>query len=218
MKENILLLGDSVELLKKVPDETVDLIFADPPFTLEEVHPPVRCDYLTWTRQWMKECVRVLKRTGSIYIQMSSDYAPFVFNIAIKEGLYYKNWIVWKHSYVCQERKRFGKAYTPILFFTRHSSKYSFNVQEKEDCVDTWFTDKSEEEATRKIDELSTPSSILERIIKTSSNKGDLILDPFVGSGTSLVVAKKFNRRYIGFDSSEYKIKLALRRLKQVSS
>lgn len=133
-KEHIIILGDALEALKTIPDESVDLIFADPPYNIGKDFAGVKDkwvsdeDYLSWCYQWLDLCIKKLKPTGVFYVMTSTQFMPY-FDIYLRKKLTILSRIVWSYdSSGVQAKKYFGSMYEPILFCVKDKDKYTFNA------------------------------------------------------------------------------------------
>jgi site-specific DNA-methyltransferase (adenine-specific) len=234
--------GNCVKVLGKVTEPFVDLIFADPPFNIgykyDKYHDEVAGNtYVDWTRQWMSVCKKVLKPTGSFYIAIGDDYAADVKNIATRElKLTMRNWIIWHYTFGQQTKNKFARAHTHIFYFANNEKDFVFNdddlriISDRQKIYkdsranpDGKIPDDVWDEYPRlcgTFDErinfpCQMPESVLARIIRASSKKGDWVLDPFSGSGTTAAVAHKLNRKYTGIELSKKYVKESKERLKQ---
>jgi len=220
-----LILGNCLVELKKLEAESVDLIFADPPYNLSgenhlTVHAgkPVKLDKGDWDKidnihefnlKWIKECIRVLKPQGTIWISGTLHNHPSI-GMALKElGLWIINDIVWykPNATPLFSKNRFVPS-TEIIWVASKSKKYYFDyelakkINKGKQMRNLWII-KARKHITSHPTE--KPEELLERIILIGSKVGDTILDPFLGSGTTGVVAKRYNRNFIGIEiNSEY--------------
>ena len=239
---NNIICGDCIELLSKVRKPFADLIFADPPFNIgfqyDKYNDKKEKDkYIAWTREWMTACYHVLKEEGSFYIAIGDEYAADVKLIADKLKLTMRNWIIWHYTFGQQTKRKFSRAHTHILYFTKDKNQFTFNdyavrVPSDRQLI---YNDKRANPKGKTPDDVwneysrvcgtfkeragwhpcQMPESLLTRIVAVSSNPGDLVLDPFVGSGTTVVVAFKMNRKYTGIDISPDYVRNARKRLTQ---
>lgn len=199
-----------------------------------------RNEYLKWCYEWIDECFRVLKDEGTFYIMNSTQNIPFI-SIYLQQRYNIINDIVWVYdSSGVQSKKKFGSLYEPIIMANKNSkSKYTFNWQDIlveaktgaiRNLIDYRKTPPQPYNSKKvpgnvwefprvryKMDEYENhpaqkPETLLERIIKASSNIGDLVLDPFAGSFTTCAVAKRLNRKTIGIDLSKDYFKIGIRR------
>lgn len=197
-------------------------------------------DYIDWCKVWLDECMRVLKDNGTLYFMTATQHMPYL-DIYMSQKYHVLCRIVWTYdSSGVQSKKMFGSLYEPILMVTKSSnSRYTFNGQDvlveaktgaqrklidyRKDPPQPYNTQKvpgnvwTFPRVRFKMDEYENhptqkPESLLERIIKASSNEGDLILDPFAGSFTTSAVAVNLNRRAIGIDINEEYFRIGLRR------
>ena len=238
---NKIVCADCIEILSKVSRSFADLIFADPPFNIgyqyDKYKDKVKKDkYISWTRDWMSACLNVLKPNGSFYIAIGDDYAANIKIIAEDElGLSLRNWIIWHYTFGQQTKAKFARAHTHIFYFTRDKKDFTFNdyavrvpsdrqliYNDKRANVKGKMPDDVWNEYSRVCGTFleregwhpcQMPESLLMRIISASSNPGDVVLDPFNGSGTTTVVAYQLGRQYAGIDISEQYVENATKRL-----
>lgn len=242
-----IILGDALEALKnEIPDNSVDLIFADPPYNIGKDFNGHKDkwesdeSYLKWCYEWLNLCVKKLKPNGSFYVMTATQFMPY-FDIFLREKLTILSRLVWYYdSSGVQAKKYYGSMYEPILFCVKDANDYIFNANNilveaktgaKRKLIDyrknppqvyssekvpgnvweyarvRYRMDEYENHPTQK------PISLLERIIKASSNENSLILDPFSGTFTTSFVAKTLNRKSIGIELQEEYAKIGLRRL-----
>ena len=245
--KNKIINGNSLEELKKIPDETFDLIFADPPYNLQLKNKLIRPDrskvdavndkwdkfenfqsYDNFTIGWLKECKRLLKKNGTIWI-IGSYHNIFRVGSKIQDlGFWILNDVIWNKNNPMPNFRgtRFTNAHETLIWASKNKdSKYTFNYQSLKCLNDdlqmrsTWnlpicngkerLKDKG-----KKIHSTQKPESLLYRIILSSSNKNDYILDPFLGSGTTAVVAKKLGRIFYGIEKEKSYFDAANKRLK----
>jgi site-specific DNA-methyltransferase (adenine-specific) len=181
-------------------------------------------EYYTWSERWIKEAHRVLKNNGSIYIAIGDEFAAEVNLILKKTGFHFRNWIIWYYTFGQNQRKKFNRAHTHILYFTKDKDIFTFNDKDIRipSARQTIYKDKRANPLGKIPDDVwqfsrvcgtfnerigkhpcQMPEDILELIIRASSNEGDIVLDPFGGTGTTAVVAKRLNRNYITIEISE---------------
>jgi len=237
--------GDCVELMQAGRVPPADLIFADPPFNIGykyDVYEDRKTygKYRRWTREWMKECVNCLKPAGSFWIAIGDDYAAEVRLIGRRLGLHLRNWVIWHYTFGQNTKSKFARSHTHLFYFVKNPTDFAFNA----DAVRT-FSDRQRVYKDRRAnpngkvpDDVWTefprvcgtfeerqswhpcqmPETILARIIRACTDPGDLIFDPFAGSGTTLVVAKKLNRQFFGTEISNKYVKKIEARLRQTKA
>lgn len=238
--------GDVLEALKEISDESIDLIFADPPYNIGKDFNGIQDKwttekkYLEWCYEWLDLCVSKLKKNGSFYVMTATQFMPF-FDIYLREKMDVLSRIVWYYdSSGVQAKKYYGSMYEPILFCVKDKNNYTFNSKDilveaktgaKRKLIDyrkavptvynsekvpgnvwefsrvRYRMDEYENHPTQK------PVALLERIIKASSNKNDMVLDPFSGTFTTCFVAKELERKSIGIELQEEYVKIGVRRL-----
>jgi adenine-specific DNA-methyltransferase len=128
--------GDAIEALAILPDASIDLIFADPPYNIgknfngQKDKWATDDDYLNWCYKWLDLCVQKLKPNGSFYVMTATQFMPF-FDIYIRQKLHILSRIVWYYdSSGVQAKKYFGSMYEPILFCVQDKNNYTFNTEE----------------------------------------------------------------------------------------
>jgi len=239
MEINKVYLGDCIEIMRSLPDKSVDLVFADPPFNIGikyDVHNDNMHfeDYYNWSEKWIKETYRLLKNNGTIYIAIGDEFAAEINVILKKTGFYYRNWIIWYYTFGQNQRKKFNRSHTHILYFTKDKERFTFNdkVIRVPSARQLIYKDKRANPLGKIPDDVwqfsrvcgtfkerigkhpcQMPEDLLELIIKTSSNIGDLVLDPFGGTGTTAAVVKRLKRKFITMEISKEYYDVILKRL-----
>ena len=244
---HLIIWGDTLNALSsKIPDNSVDLIFADPPYNIGKNFNGRKDKwtsekmYLEWCYKWIDLCLRKLKDKGSFYLMAATQNMPY-FDIYLRDKICILSRIVWSYdSSGVQAKKYYGSLYEPILFCVKDKQGYTFNADDilveaktgaKRKLIDyrkpvpTQYSSRKvpgnvwefprvryrmeeyEEHPTQK------PVALLERIVRASSNPGDVVLDPFAGTFTTSFVAKKLGRQSIGIEIEEDYVKIGLRRL-----
>ncbi|MDO4711436.1 MAG: adenine-specific DNA-methyltransferase [Peptostreptococcaceae bacterium] len=245
-ERSMVFLGDCLNVLKAIKDDSVDLVFADPPYGIgkdfgnnSDYFKNID-EYFSWCKQWIDECMRVLKENGTMYFMTSTQYMP-ILDRYVDEKYYVINRIVWAYdSSGVQSKKKFGSLYEPILMITHNSkSNYTFNYNDIMVDAKTGATRKLIDyrktpprpyntkkvpgnvwEFSRvryKMEEYENhptqkPESLLERIILASSNEKEIVLDPFSGSFTTSAVAIRLGRKAVGIELNEDYYKIGIRR------
>ena len=235
MKTNTFIIGDAFEALKTFSSESVDLVCTDPPYNLGKNYGN-NIDWKQWheyekfTKNWVEEAVRILKPKGSIYVFMGVQFIPRLFLILQKTGFHFNSWITWHYTQGIGRIKGFSPRHEDILYFTK-SNQYTFNLDNiripqkyyrKRNNMkganpgDVWqFSHIHYSNPERLNHPTQKPEAIIKRIILASSNKKDVVLDPFVGSGTTCVVANMLGRKWVGIDVNPDYIKMSEGRLKK---
>lgn len=241
---------DCLKGLKSLRDESVDLIFYDPPFNLNKDYGKKISDklqkneYLNWQYELMEESKRILKPSGNLIYHNIPKWAFKVANHLDEIGMHFNNWIVWSESgsipapsrlypkhysilwFSKTKKKTFNKQYLPISRCRKcnetvkdYGGKYKNLREENGEKVtivsDVWddiHRIRHKKNKNRASNEL--PEKLMERILLMFSNEGDTILDPFMGSGTTGLVARRHNRNFIGFELNPEYIEIANERLR----
>lgn len=249
---NQILCGDCKEILANIPSESIDLIYADPPFFSNknyEYYPDVWKngvnEYIAWMKLRIKECHRVLKKTGSMYLHCdwhANAHLRILMNKIFGEDKF-QNEVIWHYHTGGASRKRFSRSHDTLLFYSK-GRKWVFNWKElkfkrTEKALNRARNPKGARilatdiykipEDVLEIQQMNPmakerldyptqkPEDLLEAIIKISSNPTEIVLDPFCGSGTSCAVAHKLNRRWIGIDVSSKACSLATKRISKIT-
>jgi site-specific DNA-methyltransferase (adenine-specific) len=239
--------GDCLELFKQIPDESVDVTFADPPFNLKKKYNSHKdnlqiSEYLAWCEKWLCEMVRVTKPTGSIFVhnipKWLTFYAGYLNSIAD-----FKHWISWDAP-TAPMGKTLQPAHYGILFYAKDIKQLKFNeiryphkrtrktkILAKDyggkknllhpfgPLVSDVWTDIFRIKHNKYRDEhpCQLPIHLLERIILMSSEEEDIVLDPFNGTGTTAIAAKRLGRHFVGFDIDTQYIEITQSKLEQVT-
>jgi site-specific DNA-methyltransferase (adenine-specific) len=231
---NRLLCGDATKEMAKLPSASVDLLIADPPYNLGKDYGNNRDlkeweDYISFTKAWLTEGVRLLKPSGSLYVFMGVRFISRLFAILEDElKLRFNGWITWHYTQGMGRTNGFSPRHEDILFFTK-SSRFVFNLdavrvpqkyyRERNNMTganpgDVWqFSHVHYCSAEREDHPTQKPEGLIERIIQASSMPGDLVLDPFVGSGTTCRVAAILERQWIGIDINPDYVEITRKRL-----
>ena len=247
---NQILQGDCVEILKSLPENSVDVIFADPPYNLQlrkDLYRPDRSKvdavndgwdkfedfkaYDEFTSKWLSASKRVLKETGTIWVIGSYHNIYRVGAIMQDLGFWILNDIIWvKNNPMPNFRGvRFTNAHETMIWAQKKKgAKYTFNhrsmkalnndLQMRSDWEIPLATGKQRIKMNgSKAHSTQKPEGLLYRVILSSSNVGDVILDPFFGSGTTGAVAKKLGRNWIGIEQEKKYVKVAQKRIDAVA-
>ena len=246
---NQILHGDCIEVLKTLPESSVDLIFADPPYNLQlrnDLYRPNMTkvnavkdgwdqfnsfeEYDAFTKEWLSACRGVLKETGTIWVIGSYHNIYRVGSIMQDLGFWILNDIVWikgnpmpnfrgvrftnAHETMIWAQKKQGARYT---FHHKSMKALNDDLQMRSDWSLNLATGKQRIRANgTKAHSTQKPEALLYRVIMASSNPGDIVLDPFFGTGTTGAVAKKLGRNWVGIERDKKYIRLAQKRIDSV--
>ena len=245
-ENSMAVLGDCLTVLKSMKSNSINLIFADAPYNIgkdfgnnSDKWESVQA-YVNWCRDWIDECMRILRDDGTMYFMTATQHMPYL-DVYVSEKYNVLCRIVWTYdSSGVQSKKIYGSLYEPILMINKsEKAKYIFNHKDimveaktgaKRKLIDyrkdpprpyssekvpgnVWIfnrvrfkMDEYENHPTQK------PESLLERIVKASSNEGDIVLDPFSGSFTTSAVAVRLGRVAVGIELNEDFFEMGLRR------
>lgn len=247
---NTILKGDCIELMRSLPEASVDLIFADPPYNLQlrgDLHRPdnSRVDavddhwdqfssfavYDKFTREWLAAAKRLLKPNGAIWV-IGSYHNIFRVGAALQDaGYWILNDVIWRKSNPMPNfrGKRFTNAHETMIWASKsEGAKYTFNyealkslnegIQMRSDWVLPICNggERLKDENGDKAHPTQKPTSLLHRVLVGSTNPGDVVLDPFFGTGTTGAVAKMLGRDWIGIEREPAYIEAATKRIADV--
>lgn len=242
---NVVHCGDALEILRHYPDNSIDLVFADPPYNLDKpynVYDDERENerYVAWCNAWMKEYARILKPTGSLYV-LNLPHWTMYHAAFLNQILYFQSWIVW--DALSEPRGKLMPAHYGLLFYTKHPTNFTFNyedvspidaryyclrssclhkrkalgVSKKEPLTDLWWgIHRIKHKRDRDYHPCQLPIALMERIIRLSTNPGDIVLDAFSGTGTTAVATVKLGRRYVAIDIDENYVRITKEKIAEV--
>ena len=245
---NKIINGNSLEILKIIPSNTFDLVFADPPYNLQIEKKLKRpdeskvngvndkwdkfgsfSDYDNFCKEWLSECKRILKDNGSIWV-IGTYHNIFRLGYHIQNiGYWILNDVIWKKNNPMPNFRgtRFTNAHETLIWASKNKkSKYTFNYQSLK-CLNDDLQMRSDwtlpicngseriKKNGKKVHSTQKPESLLHRILLASTNKEDFVFDPFLGTGTTAVVAKKLDRNYFGIEKEKKYFKTAKQRLEK---
>jgi site-specific DNA-methyltransferase (adenine-specific) len=249
--------GNSIEWLKSLEAESIDLVFADPPYNIKKADWDSfgsQEQYIEWSLQWIGEASRILKSTGSLYI---CGFSEILADLKHPASKYFKGcrWLIWHYKNKANLGRDWGRSHESIIHFRKsdsvklniddvripygaHTLKYPSHPQAETSAYgkgatkkrDNW-TPNPKGAKPKDVIEIPTtcngmgettphptqkPEELLRRFILASSNEGDLVIDPFSGSGTTIVVAEQLNRRWMGCDLNMEYSEWAIKRIENV--
>lgn len=245
---NQIIEGDCVEVMRSLPEQSVDMIFADPPYNLQlqgELYRPDMSkvdavdedwdkfeslqDYDEFTRKWLSASKRLLKPTGTIWV-IGTYHNIFRIGAIMQDlGFWILNDIIWIKANPMPNFRgvRFANAHETLIWAsTSKKARYTFNNwamkglnEEKQMRSDWWIiplatgAERVKDPSGKKVHPTQKPEALLYRVILSSTNPGDVILDPFFGTGTTGVVAKRLHRNWIGIEKDRRYVEIAQRRI-----
>jgi modification methylase len=246
-----IIVGDCIEALSRLPDRSVDLVFADPPYNLQlggDLHRPDHSKvdavdddwdrfasfeaYDRFTKAWMGECRRVLKDDGALWV-IGSYHNIFRVGVTLQDlGFWVLNDVVWRKSNPMPNFKgtRFTNAHETLIWAakSRGQRRYTFNydalktanddLQMRSDWTLPLCTgeERMKDAQGAKAHPTQKPEALLHRVILASSKPGEIVLDPFFGTGTTGAAARRLGRRYIGIERDPEYARIAETRIAAV--
>jgi modification methylase len=247
---NRVLVGDCLEELARLPDGSVDLVFADPPYNLQLERELLRpnntvvdgvddawdkfssfADYDRFSRAWLAECRRVLKPDGAIWV-IGSYHNIFRLGAALQDlGFWIQNDVIWRKTNPMPNfrGKRFTNAHETLIWAGRDAkARVTFNYEAMKALNDDiqmrsdWLfpiccgPERLRDGEGRKAHPTQKPEALLHRLLLASTNPGDLVLDPFFGTGTTGAVARRLGRRWLGIERDPAYAEAATERIARV--
>lgn len=253
-----LFLGDSLEWLASLESETVDLVFADPPYNIKKADWDdfdSHDEYIRWSTQWIKEAARVLKKDGTLFV---CNFSEILADMKVAAMPFFKGcrWLVWHYKNKANLGNDWGRSHESIIHFRKsksfqlnidnvripygaHTLKYPAHPQAEtsqyggndpgkerddwtphpkgakpKDVLDIPTTCNGMNEKTRH--PTQKPEELIRRLVLSASNSGDLVIDPFSGSGTTPVVCEQLGRNWMSCDSNLAYNEWAISRLNTV--
>ena len=235
--KNRIIEGDLFKVMGKMPNNSVDMVFIDPPYNLKKNYSVYKDNlsddgYIAWCNRWLSECIRVLKTTGSLFVINIPKWLVYHSQHLNKIAIF-KHWISWD-ALGFPTNSKLLPAHYGILWYTKtDSSKFnSVRIPHKRDMKDELLADwggkkdllhpygkiasdiwndihRIRHKVRRNAHPCQLPPHLIERMILMTTEEGDLVLDPMVGTGTTSVATKRMGRKYIGIDIDPQYIKIA---------
>ena len=241
---NEIIQGDCLAVMRKIPDDSIDVTFADPPFNLKKKYNSYYDKqevekYLSWCKEWLYEMVRITKPSGSIFVHNIPKWLIH-YDAYLSEIAMFRHWIAWDAM-----GSPLGKTLLPnhygILYYVKSPDFKFYDIRMlhkrcrvchyilqdyggKKDQMhkfgpllsDVW-TDIHRIRHKKRRDEhpCQLPVHLLERLLLMSTDEGDVVLDPFIGTGTTAVAAKRLGRKYIGVDIDPQYVEMTNQKLKE---
>lgn len=250
-------MGDSIRWLRTLESDSVDLLFADPPYNIKKAEWDTfesQQHYIDWSMQWIEQAARVLKPAGTLYV---CGFSEILADLKHPATQFFKGckWLIWHYKNKANLGNDWGRSHESILHL-RKSNKFTFNIDliripygnhtlkypvhpqavtsqysnngkskhdswqphpdgaKPRDVFEIPTISNSAEEKTPHITQ--KPEELLRRIVLASSNEGDLVVDPFLGSGTTAVVSEQLGRKWLGNDISPEYLNWTIKRVENV--
>ena len=238
---------DALTGLKKLPNESIDLIVTDPPYALgkdfgNDSDLIKGIDFLDWTFEWLDLSIPLLKETGSLYVFCTWQYSPEIFSY-LKKKMLMVNEIIWDRKVPSMggSTRKYSSVHDNVGFFVKNLKNYYFDLDSIRipydaetkkarsrsifvgkkwlevgyNPKDVWSISRLHRiHSQRKDHPTQKPLELIERMVLASSPRGGVVLDPFMGSGTTAEVCVKNDRRFIGFEINPKYVDITEKRIK----
>jgi DNA modification methylase len=232
--------GDCLEVMPGLPRGVFALVFCDPPFNIDyayDVYDDARPakEYLDWCWAWMVQAWSLLAPDGTFWLAIGPKFYPELDRLAQKLGFHRRATVVWHCSFGVNRRRNFTASHTNLAYYVKDPERFHFDkLARRVRSARQELGDRRAHPDGRLPDDVWTcnriagthkarypvathmPEAILDRIIAICSKPGDLVLDPFLGSGVTAAVAKKLGRHYCGIELSPNYAAIAARRLEGI--
>lgn len=221
--------GDCIKEMSKLPPESIDLVFADPPFNIGKDYDEYDDEmpsgsYKSWSEEWIEEVWRKLSLRGSFWLAIGDEYAAELKCLADDLGFALRSWVIWHYTFGVNCANKFTRSHTHLLYFVKDPKNFTFNPDaiKVPSARQTKYNDKRAKPGGRLPFDVWTiprvcgtykervgwhpcqmPLTVMDRIVLACSNPGDVVLDPFLGSGTTGVSAVRNGREFIGIEMSK---------------
>jgi DNA modification methylase len=229
--------------LAKIKPGTVDLIFADPPYNEginygkgKEADLLPDDVFVAWCSKWIEEAYRVLAADGAFWLLISYEYADYLSLELRKAGFHRRRWVTWYETFGVNCTDNFNRTSRPLLYSVKNPKEYIFNADapavRRLSDRQTKYSDKRADPDGKTLDDVwdiprltgtcqerlpdfptQLPLQLLRRVVESTSKPGDLVLDPFNGSGTTGEAAIQAGRNYLGIEKQEEYVELSRLRL-----
>lgn len=241
---NTIINGDCLEIMKIIPDNSFDVTFADPPFNLKKKYNSYKDknsedEYIFWCKKWLFEMVRITKPSGSIFVHNIPKWLIY-YGSYLNDIAFFKHWIAWDAM-----SSPLGKTLLPnhygILYYAKSKTPKFYDIRTgykrcrhckytyqdyggKKNLMhpygpilsDVWTDIHRIKHKTRRDEHpCQLPVHLVERLLLFSSDENDIIFDPFVGTGTTAIAAKKLGRRFIGIDVDKSYAEIAQKKISE---
>ena len=207
--------GDCLDVLKIIPSDSIDLVIGDPPYNSKSISWDHKDDQFQFT--WLTEAKRILKPGGSIYV-FSNPGLMYGVEGFMRQNFNLQNVIVWFHANlygagISYGKNRYKSTWEPVFYATKGTSPH--NIQQKAYLKYGRSFDVIQIGAVLRNRLLKTqkPEKLIDRFVYCSSNEGDIVLDPFMGSGTTALVCRRLNRNFLGCDTNQDYVNKANQRI-----
>ena len=233
--------GDCRDVLDEIPTGSIDLIFADPPYNIgidygtgNRADRLSKKDYHNWSAEWMAWCKRCLSPTGTMWVMINDEWAD-CFGMLLSAGtLHRRNWIKWYETFGVNCSGKFNRTSRHIFYYTADAKRFTWNLEAVnvqsarqragdkranpagKNMDDVWQVPRLTGTCAERIPGVPTqvPLEIMRRIVESTANPGDTVLDPFCGSGSSGVAALKHGCKFVGIELNPDYCKLSAARLR----
>lgn len=246
MDTNIIYNEECLQGLKRLPDNSVDAIIIDPPYYIQQLQKKITPSsnsvrqssknaifhhefdhfesidhYKEFMFDVLRECNRIIKPKGQFYMFFSFHHIYWMIEFLHREFRFYKQLIWYKPDVMGLFPNQYGSNYEPILWFRtlKNDAEYTYknNIGNSQRDVFTFYSTNINDRKDAGFHPTPKPKALIRQLIKNCSNEGDIVLDCFMGSGTTAVACKETNRQFIGFERDPEFYAICMKRLQQTT-
>jgi site-specific DNA-methyltransferase (adenine-specific) len=249
MQWNQIVQGDCIERMQALPEGSIDLVFADPPFNIgyeyDVYRDDLECrDYLKWSKSWISSVHRALKDDGTFWLAIGDEYAAELKVLSQEVGFKCRSWVIWYYTFGVNCKTKFSRSHAHLFYFVKNPKSFTFRADDLDNRIpsarqlvyadsranpsgrlpddtwvlrpqdltgcftpgeDTWYFPRVAGTFKERagFHGCQMPEQLLGRIIRLCSDDREVVLDPFSGSATTVAVAKKLGRSYLGIELSD---------------
>jgi len=243
METNKIYQGDCIELMKQIEDDSIDLVIVDPPYNISKENDnrdrsklnspimrresPLKYDFGEWdnktreeflefTKTWLKECCRVLKENGTIISFFNKEDISYLGWTSKDYGIRTRTILSWHKTNPVPSFRKVNYLSACEFLWIGSKGKWTFNFKQQKE-MHNFFETANKSSYGETSHPTEKPLSLIKHLIEVHSNKDDLVLDCFIGSGTTALACKQLGRNFIGIEAIKEYIDMANKRLSQES-
>lgn len=219
METNRIIQGDCIEVMRTLPENSIDAIITDPPYNVlgktQEWDKRDYVEFLSWTKEWMELGYDKCKTNSCLLMFWGQKYMKELFNLDTRWQ--FKRMLIWHHPNLAKPtRKMYLWTYDPIYYFVKGKPYFEANFTSSENVdVFRYAKPQSSWKKDYRFHPASKPVKLMEKLIKPNTQKDMVVLDPFVGGGATIVACRNLNRSWIGIEKNNEYYDVAQKRIEE---